>query len=136
MKTLCALLFVLFVAVPVSAQIVNPQTLEFPASADHAATFGAQPLVTKYEALVVRQSATGSVLYVTDLGKPTPNTSNVITVPMPLAGVGGAAPNNTVLLVAIRTVGAPGTTPTTSVWSDPFGIVGPPAATGKPIPKP
>jgi hypothetical protein len=141
MRTLLALVFVLMGAASASAQIVNPQTLDFPASADHSATFGAQPIVEKYEALVVRQSATGTVLYAANLLKPTPSATAIgpcaapcISVPMPLSGTGGSAPNNTLLQVAIRTTGPGGAS--TSVLSDPFGVVGPPAATGKPIPRP
>lgn len=128
MRTLLACLLAL-VPLTASAQvIVNPTSIEFTASADHAATFGGSALVTKYELVVVRQSAPTVPVVVTDLGKPTP-AANVITVPVP-----GGLPNNTVLQVSVRTTGPGGVT--AGVLSDPFGVVGPPAAAGKPTPKP
>lgn len=139
MLRLCIVLLAL-AALPTlaEAQILNPTTLVFPASADHNTTIGTTPVLDKYEALVVRQSATGSILYVTDLGKPTPASvtgcgTSCVTAPMPLSGTGGSAPNNTILLVAVRAVGPGGTS--TSVFSDPFSVAGAPAAPGKPIPR-
>ena len=112
-----------------SAQvIVNPTKVDFPASADHAVTFGGVDVVTKYELVIARQSLPAVPVSTTDLGKPTP-AAGVISVPLP-----GGLPNNTVLLATVRTVGPGGSTP--SVASDPFGVVGAPAAAGKPIPKP
>jgi len=109
--------------------IVNPTKIEVPASADHGTTFGSTPILSKYETLVVRQTDTGTVLQVVDNGKPTPNASNILTLAMPTG-----LPNNVLLQVAVRASGPGGAT--TSVLSDPFGVVGPPAAPGKPVPKP
>ena len=130
MRFVWCLLVCLLLPASVSAQvIVNPTQVEFSASPDHAVSFGGLALVTKYELVITRQGLpTLPVVPVVDLGKPTP-TANLITVSMP-----GGLPNNTVLVATVRTVGPGGTTP--SVASDPFGVVGPPAAAGKPIPKP
>src|SRR5688572_22693560 len=127
MRVLLAALFCLL-ALPVSAQvIVNPTKVDFPASPDQTVTFGGVDVVTKYELVIARQSLPNTPVSTTDLGKPTP-VGGVISVPLP-AGL----PNNTVLLATVRTIGPGGTTP--SVASDPFGVVGAPAAAGKPIPK-
>jgi hypothetical protein len=115
--------------VSASAQvIVNPTKVDFPASPDHAVTFGGVDVVTKYELVIARQSLPAVPVSTTDLGKPTP-VAGIVSVPIP-----SGLPNNTILLATVRTVGPGGTTP--SVASDPFGVVGAPAATGKPIPKP
>lgn len=128
MRRLILLIFsgVLLFSPDLSAQTLNPTHVEFTASPDHAATIGTQAIVTKYELLVVRQSApTTPVVPVVDLGKPTPS-AGAITVPVP-----GGLPNNTLLQVSIRTVGPGGTT--ASALSDPFAVAGPPAAAGKPV---
>lgn len=124
MRTLLTLVVFTLFTVSASAQTLNPTRVEFTASPDHAVTLGSQPVVTKYELLTVRQSDTGTILSVTDIGKPTP-VANVINVPVP-----GSLPNNTLLQIAVRTVGPGGAT--TSVLSDPFSVVAAPAASGKP----
>lgn len=127
MRALLCLL-ALLIAAPLSAQTLNPTRVEFTASPDHSTTIGTTAVVTKYEVLIVRQTDTGTILSVTDIGKPTP-VANVINVAVP-----GSLPNNTLLQAAIRTTGPGGAS--TSVLSDPFAAVAAPAATGKPVLKP
>lgn len=59
--------------------VINPTTATFTASPDHNITENAVPLVTNYELRIFQTNGTTPVRVV-NLNKPTPDTSNVITV--------------------------------------------------------
>jgi len=67
------LLLLLFVAAPVSAQVVNPGGIEFIASADHDAVIDGLPVVTSYQFDTMILTVSGVLAFTKDLGKPTPN---------------------------------------------------------------
>lgn len=114
--------FLIVFALSVSAQtIVNPVRVEFTASADHAATsIDGSPLVTKYEMRIFLEAGT-TVLFVTDLGKPTP-VANVISVTNAV-WFSGLTPN-TKYVAKVAAIGASGEG--VSDPSNPFGNVPPP----------
>ena len=107
------------------AQVVNPTTVCFGASADHNAVLAdKRPIVERYDL----ELAGGATPTVTALGKPTPDTTgNVCATPavLPALAIG---PTYT---ATILTVGPGGTT--RSEASLPFVRLGAPAATGKPV---
>lgn len=127
----CAALLCLF-AVPAWAQatIVSATSgVSFTASTDHSAVdaFG-QPRVTRYDLDILNQ-ATSVVVTTVNLGKPTPNASNVITVD-PVAAFGTLAAG--VLHVArVRAVN-PSASSVPSANTGPFGIPAPLPAPGAP----
>lgn len=110
MKTLLvALAFVLSAALPASAQTaINPTTVTFTASADHATVVGATAVVTSYS-VDVYQGAT--LVRSTDIGKPSPVNGDIST---PLV-VGVLAKNQvyTLKVVAIGPGGSAGSAAST-----------------------
>ena len=126
-KLLCilsVLIVILTLAAPVAAQtVVNPTTVVFTASADHA-TLGldGQPLVTNYELRIYVQTPLGQTpAFVSDIGKPTPGAANVISV-LNAAWFTGLTPN--VKYIA-RVVAIGPTGEGVSNDSNPFGNQGP-----------
>jgi len=133
MKTLIALLAVVALvasAAPAVAQtVVNPQKVEFTASADHATVIEGQAFVAKYELRVYLQGGT-TVLVKQDLGKPAPaQTTNQISVPLALVGLPLSPTVKYIGVVyAMGPYGEAG-----SSASNPFMLVGPPAAPSNPV---
>jgi hypothetical protein len=84
MRRLFLILLLLLVALPVGAQtaVVNPKTVEFTPSADHAALLEGVPMVAKYELRIFLEVG-GTLLTTTDIGKPTP-VSNLISITNPI----------------------------------------------------
>ena len=121
-------LFTLPAVAAAQAPVVNPTTVEFPASSSHAETIPgtSTPAVTNYTLVLTRQ-ADGSVVSETTIGKPAP-VAGKIAVNLPVL------PNNTLLQIAAKAVGPGGSS--VGVPSDPFVAVGPPVAPGKPVVKP
>lgn len=101
--------------------VVNPSTLSFTASADHATVIGGIAVLTNYEA---RYSDGATVVLVVNLNKPTPNASNTISVPLTSAGL----PKNKPLTVAVFAIGPGGSSG--SANSSPFAYLAAPAAVG------
>ena len=110
--------------------VVNPRTVEFAPSADHAtmlpADLGGGPVVVSYEARF--ETVAGAAVCAVDLGKPTP-VSSLISMPLPLACVpAGWAPRYVVKVAALGPTGAG-----VSAASNPFASVGEPGAPGVPV---
>jgi len=124
---LCGILL----SAPLSAQVVitPTSTVSFAASPDQAVTVGGVAVVTDY---TVRVLAVGSstVVFSRSIGKPTPDATNAITVPIGWTAAQIAAlPSGTYILVT--TVTGPGGT-ADSMPSDPFVVLTSPRAPGKP----
>ena len=71
------------VAVSASAQTVNPTTTLFTASPDHSAVVGGNPVLDHYQLDVMVGNAGGALSFTKDIGKPTPNAQNEISVQVP-----------------------------------------------------
>ena len=113
------------------AQIVTAANgVEFTASADHNATdaFG-QPLVARYDLEIVNQS-TSAIFSTVNLGKPTPNGSNVILVD-PVAAFGTLTPG-TLFVARVKAVNANAAS-VPSAATSPFGIPAPLPAPAPPV---
>jgi hypothetical protein len=108
---------------PVAAQplTVSPTTLTFAASADHTVVVGTLALVTTYHIQIFDGPTQVSL---TNVGKPTPNAANDITVP--LGGLG--LPKNKILTAVVVAVGPGGTAGSTP--SNPFVFLVAPAPAG------
>jgi hypothetical protein len=116
---LVALLFVATPALAQSAPVLNPTTIIFTASTDHATTLSGTPVVTRYTLDVYD----GTVLVrSTDLGKPTPNASNDITVPL----AQGTLSKNQIYTAYVVVIG-PGGSARSATASAPFAWPGTPA---------
>lgn len=115
-------LAVFAVTLPSEAQtVLNPAKAVFTASADHNVTVGGVALVEKYELRHYAGTAT-TPTRVDNLGKPTPDGTNTITVtfaPLPFS----ATTQYTAKVFAIGPTGEGGSAP-----SNPFYVVGSPAA--------
>lgn len=106
-----------------STFVINPTVLSFVASTEHSTTVGGTAVLTNYEA---RYFDGGTSVLVSNLGKPTPGTGNVIAVPVTSAGL----PKNKALTVTVAAIGPGGTG--VSAPSDPFAYLAAPGAAGKP----
>ena len=82
----------LFAAGASAQTVLNPTTVTFTPSTDHAVTVGGVPLVAKYELRHYLVGATSPV-QTQDLGKPTP-VSGVISAAVGPTGVGESAASN------------------------------------------
>lgn len=95
--------------------VANPTTAQFTASADHAT-------VTNYQLDTMAGSATGAIAFTLNLGKPTPNAANLISVLVqPFATL---PPGTYVATVSAMGPGGAGK----SAPSAPFARVGAPAS--------
>ena len=76
-----ALALALLAPMSANAQtVVNPVTVTFTPSADHAViALDGNPMVTKYEMRIYTEANPTTVLTVTDIGKPTP-VANLVTI--------------------------------------------------------
>jgi len=120
---LCVLVVVgLSAPLEVSAQsVVNPTAVEFEPSADHAATFLGQPIVSRYELRWFFIGATEPVTTV-DLAKPTPQNGKIrVAVPQFLTLQPKTEYQARVVAIGPGGEGA-------SALTDPFGRSGPPGA--------
>lgn len=109
---------------PATAQtaVVNPTTVQFAASADHATLVEGQPLVASYE-VRYRVVGTASVVCQVNLGKPTPM-SGTVSMPLPSTCVPlSPTTRYEAIVAALGPTGAGVSAP-----SNPFVVVGPPAA--------
>lgn len=128
LRVVLALVALLACAVPAFAQatVINPVTVEFLASVDHA-TLGLDgaPLVASYEMRIFVQNPLGSTpIFSTSLGKPTPGAGNLISITNAV-WFSGLTPN--VKYVAkVAAIGPTGEG--VSALSNPFGNQGPPMA--------
>jgi len=111
MRTLLTCLFLIGISARVDAQTVtNPTTLTFTASADHAT-------VTSYTFQIVNGA---TVVDSGSLGKPTPDATNTISMPVSnIPGFGGVPKGVTlyIFIFAANTTGA-----STGVASNPFVV--------------
>jgi len=122
-----ALVFALlgFAAPALAQTVVNPQKVEFDASADHNTIIEGQAFVAKYELRVSIQGS-ATVLVKQDLGKPAP-VNNRISLPLTL----GLPVSSTIRYIGVVfAMGPYGEAGSTA--SNPFMFVGPPAAPGTP----
>jgi hypothetical protein len=105
---------------------INPQTVEFTASADHAAlSLDGSPMVTRYEIrMYVEATPLGSAIATQDLGKPTPDGTNKISVTNPV-WFAGLTPR-TRYVAKVAAIGNSGEG--LSTISNPFGNVPAPAS--------
>jgi hypothetical protein len=119
-----------------TAQVVpNPNTVTFEASPDHSAMSldGITPLVTSYQLRVYLESSqTGTPLVTLDVGKPAPvaGTDGKPMIAITNAIWFAALVPKTRFVMKVAAVGASGEG--VSAPSNPFGNVGPPAASGTP----
>ena len=138
-RTLVALVLVLLLpllpAASARAQAppltLNPTTVEFTASPDHAATgLDGQPVVTNYvlRVYVSTDVALSTVVATLDIGKPAPNTQNTISVTNAVWFAALTPRTKYVATVAAKGPSGEGV----SAVSNPFGNQGPPAAGGTP----
>jgi hypothetical protein len=123
---LVTLILAMSVVLPVLATaqtVINPVTVQFTPSADHAAlAIDGNPMVAKYEMRIYTEANPTVVLTVTDIGKPTP-VSNLITITN--AVWFSALTPNTKYIARVAAVGPSGEG--VSDPSNPFGNVGAPA---------
>jgi len=127
-----AALFLLLCAVATSAAaqsvIVNPTTIQFAPSADHAVVLpDGQPMVASYEARYALEGS-ATVVCAVSLGKPTP-VSSLISMPLPLSCV--PVSQSARYVVRVAAVGPTGSS--ASGPSGPFASVGSPSAPGVPV---
>lgn len=124
MKTIILTALVLFaLAAPAAAQtpvIVLPSSsIQFTASPDQA-TIGidGNPLLTGYSVTYCLKATPSSCLAPVNLGKPTPDATNTITV---ATGIFGSLVANQVYLATVTATG-PGGSSAPSSASNPFGV--------------
>jgi len=121
MKYLTVLIFLLVSATAFGQQAtVNPTTVEFTASADHNTTVlgGTEPMLNRYELRMFLENASQPISNY-DLGKPTPDGNNKITVVNPTWFISLAM--NVRHVARIAAIGPYGET--VSEASNPFGDV-------------
>jgi hypothetical protein len=122
-----ALTLLLAPVVFAQSTVVNPTRVEFIASADHNVTIPEiGPKLTGYEVEIVLQGATAPVQTV-DIGKPTPNTDNLIVAPLSILL---SIAMDTVYEAYVTAIGPGGRSK--SEVSNPFLRLGAPAAPGQP----
>jgi hypothetical protein len=126
-----AVLGVLAVGVPAVSQaqtVVNPTTIEWDPSADHAVLgLDGQPLVASYRVDIYLESNQTTPALTFDAGKPAPVSGKIAIInpawfAVPIANVRYVAK-----VAAVGPTGVGVSTP-----SNPFGATGPPAAPGAP----
>ena len=131
---LCVLLALIPITLSAQTVTVQPTKAEFTASVNHndVITGTTTPVVTSYTITVLAGSTT--VLAAVSLGKPTPDGTNTISVP--LSSIAGflSLPKNTVYTSAVTTVGPAGTA--TSALSNPFVFAPVPVAVSGLVVKP
>lgn len=130
MKTLSrvTLVLVALLALPALAVaqtvVVNPTTVSFDPSPDHAAVgLDGAALVTSYSLRFYAEGA-GSPTQTQDLGKPAPGTDGRITIANRALFAGAPLSLNTKYVAKVATVGPTGVAE--SDPSNPFGNAGPP----------
>jgi hypothetical protein len=103
--------------------VTNPTVVNFTASPDHNTVVGGIPLLDHYDLLLITGGTTVTA-FTQGLAKPTPNASNVISVPLSSGFVAAMTPN-TLYTATLNAVGNGGTS---SAPADrPFARLGPPA---------
>lgn len=124
-RVLLTVSFVLFTTVAVRAQtVVNPTTLRFVASAEHGVMLGEVPVVESYEMRIVTMINTTVVVWSFGLGKPVPDPTNVVTLPLPPLATQLMA--NTLYQARVAAIGPGGEGE--SNLSNPFGLLEAPSA--------
>lgn len=120
-------LCLLLLLVALSARAQNPPSVSFTASSDHNVLVGTTPVLDGYQLDVMKETASGALAFTRTLGKPTPDASNQIVVPVPEFLTQG----NGLYVATVSATGPGGTA--RSVPADPFAWVSqPPALPGKP----
>jgi hypothetical protein len=123
---------IIFLLLTVCAEAqTGPFRAVFPASVDHNVVEFQVTKLTAYELLVWDQTDVGATPMLTiNMGKPTPDASNVITADI---NAGVITLRAGTYVARVRAVGPGGTSPTPSALSDPFPLQpGVPQAPGKP----
>lgn len=128
MKSFCFVFLCAFAlaVLPAAAQtpVVNPTTVEFTASADHAS-------LTSYELRIVVVSAPTVIVSKQNLGKPTP-VANLISLALnPTPALPQSSTVQYLAFVAAISPAGEGV----SAASNPFIVAAPPAAPGTPVVK-
>lgn len=113
----------------VSAQVVNPTTIEFPKSADHDTVLNTEAVLSSYRVNVYTPTGTSPVSSA-DIGKPTPDANNLIRwANLPTLYATLPSGQYVAKIVAVGPGGS-----TESGASDPFSIAPrPPVPPGKPV---
>lgn len=125
-----ALGLMVLLAGPATAQtgvVSNPTTVTFVASLDHTTLMGGLPILTNYSLRIYVQGATAPFATY-DLGKPTPDGNNQITVVNPAWFLGLAV--NQIYVARVAAVGPAGEA--SSDQSNPFGNAAIPQAPAVP----
>lgn len=117
----------ILLAWPASAQVVNPSTAIFTASADHAAVLNGVAVVESYQLEIVTTAAGGALALTVNLGKPAPSASNEIAADLTPSVAKLANGAYVATVVAVGPGGAGRSAP-----SDPFFRIGTPAPPGRP----
>ena len=128
-RLLVAVFILLALVLPAQAQtvVINPTTVEFTASADRARVVDGVTILTSYRLEITPQAA-GTPLKVIDLGKPTPDGSNVITLTN--AEWFNVPTGSYLTYVVAIGPGGVGRSEASAVW---FSIKEAPGAPGKPL---
>jgi hypothetical protein len=110
---------------------LNPNTVEFTASADHntKAVDGVTPLLDHYDWLVVQSSPTGALFLTVNLGKPTPDANNTIRVQPSFATL----VIGTTYYAFVDAVGSANFGSARSAVSNPFALQNAPRPPGAPV---
>lgn len=114
------------ISMSAAASAQTAPVAEFNASPDHSIVVGATPVVSGYQLDVMLGTVTGALSFTKSLGKPTPDASNLIRVPLPEF----LTKANGIYVATVSATGPGGTT--RSVPSDPFSWMTVPAPAGKP----
>lgn len=135
MKRVLFVVAILLCATPAFAQTevaVNPDTVTFPISADHAAInpLTGLPVIARYELRLFQEGA-AQPFTVQDLGKPAPATDGTITAKNRAWFIGAAMNIRCYAVVAAIGPQGEGVSP----HSNPFGNAPPPTATAAPVVK-
>ena len=110
---------------------VNPTTVQFTPSADHAAlNVDGTPVVTRYDLRVYVPTILTTIVFTQTLGKPTPGTDGTIQASLG-TGIVAALVKNTQYVAEVVAIGPYGEGVSTP--SNPFGYAAPPRAGGVPI---
>lgn len=131
-RVLLAFVFAL-IASAAQAQVVNPKTLEFDASADHNVMVGGVPAVDHYDLNILVGNAAGAMSFTKGLGKPTPNAQNrIIFTDVPEFIT---RPRGTYVVTIAAVSGGQNPTVGVSLPSNPFVSIGTVAVPGVPVVK-
>ena len=120
-------------AIPLSAQVVvlPSSTVKFPANPAHATVVSGLNVVDSYTLKIMPQGSTTVVFGPRDVGKPTPDGSSTITVPIGWTAAQLDALATGAYVATISAVGPGGTTESSA--SAPFVVLTSPPPQGAPV---